>query len=392
VSDARWTGASDVRARIQREWDRGRVLASAALSDDMFPLRIALRRPTSPELSTNFDDARSWIVALRSIAHTRVDFRDVNHQQLGANQVPSALWIDTIDDAAALIGKTRQLRQFQQLVVMTELRRPALVPLLARRSLDVLDVADAWPRLLDIVDWMVDNPRPGIYLRQVDVLGVHTKFIELHQRLLAAMLEVVLPDWAIDVAARPSDFARRFGFRERPRLVRFRYLDARLALTTTDCDRHYALTAADFGRVAPAGRVFITENEINFLAFPAFDDAMVVFGAGSGFDHFALVPWLGEVAVHYWGDIDTHGMAILDQLRAVAPHATSLMMDRDTLLAHRDYWGVEDKPTRRDLQRLTPTEQALYDDLRDNRIRPNLRLEQERIRFGWVRRAVADVS
>ena len=31
---------------------------------------------------------------------------------------------------------------------------------------------------------------------------------------------------------------------------------------------------------------------------------------------------------------------------------------------------------------------ALFDDLRDNRLRPLLRLEQESIGFGWVRKAV----
>ena len=85
--------------------------------------------------------------------------------------------------------------------------------------------------------------------------------------------------------------------------------------------------------------------------------------------------------VHYWGDIDTHGLAILDQLRGFVPHAASLMINHETLHEHSIFWGTEEKPTRRDLPRLTDLEQALYDDLRDNRIRAHLRLEQERIRF-----------
>jgi hypothetical protein len=62
-------------------------------------------------------------------------------------------------------------------------------------------------------------------------------------------------------------------------------------------------------------RVFVTENEANFLALPPADDAMVVVGAGSGLEHVATVPWLASPAVHYRGDIDTHGFAISDQLR-----------------------------------------------------------------------------
>jgi len=44
------------------------------------------------------------------------------------------------------------------------------------------------------------------------------------------------------------------------------------------------------------------------------------------------------------------------------------------------------------LPRLNVEECALYDDLRDNRLRPNLRLEQERIGFGWVETALAALA
>jgi hypothetical protein len=44
------------------------------------------------------------------------------------------------------------------------------------------------------------------------------------------------------------------------------------------------------------------------------------------------------------------------------------------------------------LPRLNAEEGALYDDLRDNRLRRNLRLEQERIGFGWVEAALAALA
>ena len=136
--------------------------------------------------------------------------------------------------------------------------------------------------------------------------------------------------------------------------------------------------------------VFITENEINFLAFPAAADSLVVFGAGYGFDALAQAGWLQQRTLHYWGDIDTHGFAILDQLRSHFPHAQSFLMDRDTLLAHQPQWLEEPQPTQRELPRLSPDEQRLYDDLRWRRLRDEpLRLEQERIAFGRVESAVA---
>ena len=58
-------------------------------------------------------------------------------------------------------------------------------------------------------------------------------------------------------------------------------------------------------------------------------------------------------------------------------------MDRETLLAHPLQWGEETEPARHELSSLTVEEAAVYDELRFDRIQPRLRLEQERIGFGW---------
>ena len=137
-------------------------------------------------------------------------------------------------------------------------------------------------------------------------------------------------------------------------------------------------------------RVFVTENEVNFLAFPQAVESLVVFGAGYGFDALARAAWLHRCALHYWGDIDTHGFAILDQLRSHFPHVLSLLMDRDTLLAHADQWVMEPQPTQRDLPLPNPDERRLYDDLRWRRLGEEpVRLEQERIAYGRVVQKVA---
>jgi hypothetical protein len=115
---------------------------------------------------------------------------------------------------------------------------------------------------------------------------------------------------------------------------------------------------------------------------------MVIFGAGYGFELIAETAWLHNCTMQYWGDIDTHGFAILDQLRTLFPAAKSFLMDRDTLLAHKLHWGAEPQPNRGELSRLTPEEQLLYDDLRFDRLAVQLRLEQERIGFEWVEKMV----
>lgn len=75
---------------------------------------------------------------------------------------------------------------------------------------------------------------------------------------------------------------------------------------------------------------------------------------------------------------------------AAAPTARSMLMDRATLLGHRDQWATEPSPTAAALDRLDRAESALYADLISNAYAPSVRLEQERVSFSAVEKAVAD--
>jgi hypothetical protein len=66
-------------------------------------------------------------------------------------------------------------------------------------------------------------------------------------------------------------------------------------------------------------------------------------------------------------------------------------MDRATLVAHGDLWTREGEPHRETLTRLSPSEGALYADLREDRLGTGVRLEQERIAFGYLERVLAEL-
>ena len=389
-----WTGAVELRAQLQRCWDRGEMLAGMVTGESSFPRRLKLKGPTSAQLAEHFDSVRTWIAELRALPHYRVEMRELRHRVLGTNEVPKAVWVDTLDNALDLLGKRRQAELFTSLVTRTRERQPVLLEWVAQRPLKVLELADAWDRLLDVVDWVQRYPRPDVYLRQVDIPGVHTKFIEAHRGILIQWLDLVLPRKAVDTTATGvSGFSRRYGFRDRPQRIRLRALDPAHGLLPGSASADITLDAESVARLSPAvSRVFITENEINYLSFPQVRDSILIFGAGYGFEVLAQAVWLSRCQVFYWGDIDTHGFAILDQLRAYVPHARSLLMDRVTLLAFEAQWGVEQKQISRDLTRLNPEECALYNELRDNRLRSRLRLEQERIGFGWVETTLAKLG
>ena len=126
----------------------------------------------------------------------------------------------------------------------------------------------------------------------------------------------------------------------------------------------------------------IVENEVTYLAVGVPPGGVVIWGKGFEVDRAGRLPWLAGVDIVYWGDLDTHGLAILDRLRAFLPETRSVLMDRETLLAHRDRWGSEDRPARSALTRLTrltEDEAALYADLVGDHLGTNVRLEQERI-------------
>ena len=96
----------------------------------------------------------------------------------------------------------------------------------------MLRYADQWPRLLAVCRYFVAHPQPGCYVRELDIPGVDTKFIEAHKSILKAILDQLLPPEAINQQQdklAEHGFAKRYGLKyEQPR-VRFRLLDANLA-------------------------------------------------------------------------------------------------------------------------------------------------------------------
>lgn len=406
-----WTTGKDLRAQVQKLWDKGDLLRPLVFGEVFETRRLRLSGPNSQELTERFEAARDWISELRSTPKVRLELREFRHRVLGLCAVPDAIWLDSLDDALALIGQTREAARFVTLVASTRAQNAALLLWLTHRPLLALELSDAWARLLAVVAWLQTHPRPDVYLRQVDLPGVDSKFLETHRVVLAELFDLALPPSAIDpTAIGLSQFCRRYGFKDKPLRVRLRVLDPALrllhihsgaddtasTLPSSDvkaqpsaADQDITLTQADFERLDwPVQHVFMTENEVNFLAFPPVPGSVVIFGAGYGFDALAQASWLQRCPLHYWGDIDTHGLAILDQLRAHFPHAQSLLMDRATLLAHPSQWGHEPQPVLRDLPRLSAEELSLYNDLRDNRLGHQLRLEQERISFAALQRAL----
>jgi hypothetical protein len=257
---------------------------------------------------------------------------EINHRQLGRNRMPSGITIPSEEDALRLLGKKTEAARFRSLALHTLDRFPELRDWLARRPMIALEHAGEWERILAALAWFREHPRSGLYLRQLDIPGIDAKFIETRRSLLGELLDRVLPPDAVESRFTGTrNFELRYGLAAKAALIRFRLLDESLFLHGFS---DLSVPAAEFAGLAlPAEFAFITENEINGLAFPPVPKGLVIFGLGYSLDRLAEIAWLRTRKLYYRGDIDSHGFAILDRLRAAFPEARSLLMDRETLLA-----------------------------------------------------------
>lgn len=384
-----WTSMREVKVCLQKDWEKGRFLRAHLLGEELFPLRIRLKYPSGSKLNENFAEVRIWAEALlnelpgNGQSGVSLEYQEITNRVVGRNQIPVAVKVSDLPALLRYLKCETSFKRFESasrqiLAAFQELRC-----WLAENPFTVIENSENWGRLLSVCQWLVEHPAPRIYLRQLDLAGIDTKFIETHKKVLSELLNIILPPESINVSSRGiAGFEARYGFKTRPIQVRFRILDKSLAISgLTDLQ----VRIDEFARLQlPLKTVFVTENEINGLAFPEIAGAIVIFGLGYGLDRLSGIDWLKPLDIIYWGDIDTHGFAMLDQMRSYFPQTRSMLMDCETLLAHRQFWGFEPKQTVRELPRLNADESSLYKNLLAGTYAPSLRLEQERISYSLV--------
>lgn len=384
TTSSSWTTPADVVRKLRRTYDRGEFLTSYAAGVRWEPLAVGLRGPSARDLAARFADVQAWVQRWRDAPRRlRVETTTVGGRVIGANEVPRRAWVDSYEQLWSLLGVAPAVRELSTLLDTTKRRAPRLAEWMATQPLETLRHAKVWTALVETVLWIESHESNEMYLRQVDVPGVDTKFIESHRKILAALLDRQLPAERVDTTRPPSDFAGRYRFRGKPGYVRFRRLG------TSSGYSEMSVRIDELAAMPPGAKtVFVVENEVTYLAFPDVQDAMVILGGGYALSRLEPLRWLADRELVYWGDIDTHGFVILDRLRRAFGHAGSMLMDRATLLAHEGQWVTEPSPTDVRLERLRPAEAALYADLVEDALGTSVRLEQERVSFGAVERAV----
>jgi hypothetical protein len=372
-----WTTPADLQTKVRRRWTDGSLLAAYADGRPFPDMDLPLNGPSPGEVGDALDAVRRWIAELEAGSRGGQRYElvhiSIGGRHVGRNRIPGRASLTTYDQAWRLLGVLGQVAAFRRILDLSA-DAPSVHAWVAAQPLRALEVADEWEQVVSAYRWLDGARGSGRWLREITARGVDTKFVERHRSVLAGML---------GVERGAEAFVAALGLRAKPESLRLRFDPSSIGLPgpLTEGTFRVEELAALHAQVRLA---IIVENETTYLTVPVPDGGVVIWGRGFEVGRAGGLPWLRDVDVHYWGDLDTHGFAILHQLRAWLPQARSLLMDRATLVEHRDRWVREPSPTAARLDRLTPDEAALYADLVSDRLGDAVRLEQERVDWAWA--------
>ncbi|WP_430389869.1 Wadjet anti-phage system protein JetD domain-containing protein [Dyella sp. 20L07] len=297
---------------------------------------------------------------------------------MGRQFVPERLQFANAEDVAATLGKRGYFdrangRYRTRLLAWPDLGAPLRAIASWMADLDEVD----YERFVLVVDWLSENPGSGLYLRQLPIAGIDTKWIERNKRPLVQLLSI---RFGAPTAASLVEIA---GLKSPPVRVRVRLLDPAL--------RSWCMGLSDIelpldelrSLNLPARLALVVENNVTALACTDLPGAILIMGGGFSVTRLGTIPWLDRIPILYWGDIDTWGFSILAALRHYHPKTVSCLMDEATLEAHLWLRSSEDQPSTSIADGLTSTEAALFDKLLTGK--PwgmGLRIEQERLDWG----------
>lgn len=345
-----------------------------------WPLTIPLGGLTQKDLAAQPAFVGDWIHRWRnwSAPGARVIWEQRSWPALGAHEVPARVEFDTPE----AVAEATDAGEFWSLTKRRRDHLVALWPQLARHTVfrTHLEVIAAWAeddfdRLVAFLHWVMANPGSGLYLRQLPIPGLDTKWAGERRGAILDFLRAIRED-----DARESDFYAACGLMRPPARVRLRILCPELARQCGGLrDIEAPLRQVNALQLAPE-EVFIVENLETGLALPEMPSRVVFMKLGLAVGLLAEVTWLQGRPITYWGDIDTHGFAILNTARKTLGKVRSALMDRRTVEEFKELAGREPKQAPRgDSACLTDDERSVLEGLYGDRWGVQLRLEQERL-------------
>jgi hypothetical protein len=372
TSDARGWAAKKYVAHYKR-WLAGDVSG--------FPLTLVLCELTESEFMTAQAPVRLFYGEWKSWPGPGQLNEDTwRWARAGTHALPSRLTLSSPEEVAELAGKLdewnrmSQRQQTLQVVTATPAARFApLCELLKNFSVD------DWACFCACMAYFVTHAGCDLYVRQLPIEGVDTKWVGQHQAELTKALALVLD--------RQGDFYELTGVRRPDHLnhvvvrVLCPVLRQQLAgLGTLDVP----VSAVAAWELRPE-KVLFVENLESGLALGDIPGTLAFVGKGNAATSLAEIPWVSRTRTYYWGDLDTHGLAIFARMRARLPNLVPILMDVQTLTENQPLW-VKEKASHAPVDGLPAEQQVLFEALTRESSLQGIRLEQERLPwdFAWA--------
>ena len=304
-----------------------------------------------------------------------IEYQTVKTKRHGIQDIPISISFQSEFDYLKYINKEKDTAKFKKDItnILSSFRE--LKDWIYKYPIKVIE--NDWKSLLKICNYFKEVPQPHLYIRELPI-QVHTKFIENNKGIIRELLDIIIAE---HINIDEKQFESRFNLKYDETLVRFRILDEAVSQQLFGGIDDISIPISEFQNIAlPIHTVYIVENKMNMLTFPAQSNGIVVFGKGFGVDIMKNVEWLKTKKIYYWGDLDAHGFQILSEIRTHFEQVESFMMDRNTF----DAFYEGDKGTETNVEKdlcLTSEESEMFKYLKEN----NLRLEQEKIPFEYAR-------
>jgi hypothetical protein len=343
-----------------------------------FPLRVLLKPPTALEAMRATEGVRGWIKSWKDLPPDlgEVSWQEVNWRYLGRQMLPLKLSVPDPETVARWAGQEAPFERARGRFARAVGLFPDLLESMPGCHHELFDMAgDDFQRLLDMLAWLESNPDSDLFPRELPVAGLDSKWLETHKKSVSALASPIL-----DTDASGGSLYPALGLKTPPKLLRLRLLDPGLRAAAGGLGDLSAPVGELAGLNIKPKLAIIVENLQTGLSVKDLKGAVLFMRMGYSVDMLGGIPWLQGIKCVYWGDLDTHGFAILSRARKHLPEASSILMDLKTLLAYKELWGRENTPFQgRYLPYLTREEDKVFQGLLDNRWGENIRLEQERI-------------
>jgi hypothetical protein len=313
-----------VSERIDKHWAESLLADAQSQDDPRWPWTVTLTSLNGQALNERWSEVWRWIVDWNSWAEAHHCTLTTANRRIGGvtRAIPTHIRIPDIHAGAAATDSDWPQRlahaRCRARTLFEEFPTTLTSGLL--RSACALGEVD-FDLARSAADWFRRHDAAGLTARQVPIVGLHAKWLDRNTRLITGL------------SGRPE-----LGLVNRPSRIQFSYLDRRWLQRG---NRHRDSISIDEPNQLPGYQpqvILVTENKDSALFFPPVEGGIVIEGNGNAVTRLAKIPWIRACpTIVYWGDLDAHGLAILDLLRSTGIPAEAMLMDEATLHRYAPY-------------------------------------------------------